>query len=246
MNLTRAIVSFDCESTGTDVDKDRIVQIAAIKTFPDGTKEEKNVFINPEVDIPQGASDVHGITNEMVKDAPTFKQLAVAMHKWFEGSDICGFNSDSFDVLLLVAEMERAGVQFLTWKPNFVDVRKIFQKLYPNTLSDVYKRFLGKDLENAHDALSDILCTNELLEYFVTQHPDLSLDCPQTIDEFCQGDKKRFDLAGKMYTDEEGTVRWNFSKNKDLPVLQDKGFADWFLKQDFPKESKDKLKAIQK
>jgi len=127
MKINKPLITFDLESTGVNTDTDRIVQIAAKKRFPDGTEEVKNILINPEIPIPIEASDVHGITDEMVKDSPTFKQLAVSMHKWFEGSDLCGFNSDSYDVLLLSAEMERAGVEFFTWQPNFLDVRKVFQ-----------------------------------------------------------------------------------------------------------------------
>lgn len=244
MILTKPLIYFDCESSGVNPDKDRIVQIAAIKIHPNGERETKNYLINPEIPIPLEASEVHGITDEMVKDAPTFKQLAVAMRNWFAGCDIGGFNSDSFDVNLLLAEMQRAGVEFSTEGVNFVDVRKMFQKLYPNTLSDIYRRFLGKELEGAHNALSDIVGTEEILSYMLTQHPELELNSPKAIDEFCQGDRRRVDMGGKMYEDEEGVIRWAFSKNINQPVKQDKGFADWFLKQDFPQESKDKLKKI--
>lgn len=242
MILTNPLVYFDTESSGTDTNKDRIVQIAAIKIHPNGKTEEKNYLINPEIPIPEEASEIHGITNEMVKDAPTFKQLAVGIRDWFAGCDIGGFNSDSFDVLLLLAEMNRAGVEFSTEGVNFVDVRKVFQKLYPNTLSDIYYRFFGKELEGAHNALMDVIATKEILEYMLAQHPELELNSPQDIDDFCQGTKRRVDMAGKMYEDEEGTIRWNFSKNKDKPVKEDKGFAQWVLNQDFPRETKDKLK----
>lgn len=178
----------------------------------------------------------------MVKESPTFKQLAVGIRDWFAGCDIGGFNSDSFDVLLLLAEMNRSGVEFSTEGVNFVDVRKVFQKLYPNTLSDIYRRFFGKELEGAHNALMDVIATKEILEYILAQHPELELNSPQDIDDFCQGTKRRVDMAGKMYKDEEGTIRWNFSKNKDKPVKEDKGFTQWVLNQDFPRETKDKLK----
>ena len=245
MKLTRAIISYDLESSGVDTSTARIVQIAAKKRFPDGTVEVKNILINPTIPIPKEASDVHGITDEMVKDAPTFKQLAQAMQKWFHGSDLLGFNSDSYDNILLIEEMNRAGVTFLDWEPNFVDVRKVFQKLYPNTLGDIYKRFFNKELDGAHDALIDITATDDILEYMLSNHSDLELDSPEKIDDFCQGDKKRFDLSGKCYVCPEGVVRWNFSKNKDLPILDDKGFLSWFMNQDFPQESKNKIKELQ-
>lgn len=241
MKLTRPIITFDLESTGVDTDKDRIVQIAAIKKFPDGTTEEKNYLINPTISIPLEASEVHGITDEMVKDKPTFNQYAQAIQDWMRGSDISGFNSDSFDVLMLLAEMSRANIdKFFDWDVNFVDVRKLFQMFYPNTLSDIYKRFFDEELENAHDALSDVVGTERILNHIINNNLDPDLTAKE-IDELLQGDKRRCDMAGKIYYDLEGTPRWNFSKNKDKPILEDMGFVNWVLNQDFPQETKNKI-----
>lgn len=244
LKLTRPLITFDLESTGTDTEKDRIVEIGAIKVFPDGNKQEKRYLINPEIPIPETSSNVHGITDDMVKDVPTFKQLASTMHKWFEGCDICGFNSDSFDVNLLLAEMDRADVKFLTWEPNFVDVRKVFQHFYPNTLSDIYKRFFGKELEDSHSAIADLNATNEILEYMLKENPQEDLDTPEKIDLFCQGEKGRVDIAGKLYKDQDGIVRYNFGKARDEKITDNIGFAEWMLKNDFSKDTKDKLKQI--
>lgn len=249
IKLIRPLITFDLESTGVDTENDRIVQIAAIKEYPNGVIEEKNVFVNPEIPIPTEASDIHGITNEMVKDAPIFKQLAVGICNWFKDCDISGFNSDSYDVNLMVAEMERAGVSnFLNWEYNLLDVMKLYRNLYPNTLSAIYERLTGEPLENAHDAMSDLIGTQKVLNIIyplLLGSTEEKVETPKDIDLFLQGDKKRVDIAGKMYEDKDGIIRWNFSKNKDQPVLSDLGFVGWFLKQNFPQQSKNTIIKLQ-
>lgn len=244
MKITRPIITFDTESTGVDTDKDRVVQIAAIKRFPDGKIEEKNYLINPTIPIPIEASEVHGIYDKDVEGKPEFKQMASAMKNWFFNCDIAGFNTDSFDCNIMLAEMDRAGLSFLDWDCNFVDVMKLYRHFYPNTQEAIYERFFGEKLENAHNALVDCAASNRILEKILKDNFETE-QTPKEIDLFLQADKFRVDMAGKMYKDTEGVVRWNFSKNKDLPVLQDSGFIQWFLKTEFPKESKDKLIALQ-
>lgn len=242
LKLKRPIIVYDLESTGVDTNKDRIVQIAAIKINPDGTREEKDVLINPEIPIPTESSDVHGITDDMVKDAPKFKQIAKSLGEFFEDSDICGFNSDSYDNNLLLAEMGRVGVDFSFDGANSIDVLKLYRELYPNTLEAIYERLTGDVLEGSHNALFDIKGTLIVLEKILPK----DLKTPKEVDEFLQKDKKRVDWGGKIYQDEEGNYRWNFSKNKDQLVKDDQGFYQWFLRTDFPKDSKNKLKEILK
>jgi len=244
MTTKRPIITFDVETTGVDTTTDRIVQIAAIKRFPDGTVEEKNYLINPERLIPEEAMNVHGITDEMVADAPTFKKLATAMGKWFHDSDVSGFNSDSFDCNIMLSEMDRCGLTFLDWECHFVDVMKLYRHFYPNTQEAIYKRFFGEELENAHDALADCRASDRILEKILKDNFEV-LPTPEEIDILLQGDKSRVDMAGHMYKDVEGIVRWNFSKNKDKPVLQDVGFCNWFLQQSFATQSKNKLRELQ-
>mgnify|MGYP001176797288 FL=1 len=239
LKIEKPIIFFDLESSGLNTESDRIVQIGAIKYNPDGTTEEKDVLVNPEIDIPLDASEVHGITNEMVADAPVFKRISVNFRKWLEGCDFAHFNGDSFDLPLLNAELVRAGLDPIDWEFNSVDVLKLYRQLYPNTLSDVYKRLTGKEPENAHNAVFDLYMTKEILDIL---SKDLEDSTPKGIDEFLQGDKKRYDIAGKMYKDTEGIVRWNFGKVKDQDVRLDPGFGKWFLGQNFPKESKDLYK----
>jgi len=244
MKLTRPIITTDTETTGVSTVDDRIIQIAAIKRFPDGRVEEKNYLINPERDIPESATAVHGITNEMVKDAPTFKQLASAMGVWFKDSDISGFNTDSFDCNILLAEMARCGLTFLDWGCFFVDTMKVYRYFYPNTQEAIYERFFGEKLENAHDALADCRASDRILEKLIKDNFEND-PTPEEIDLLLQGDKLRVDMAGHMYKDLEGVVRWNFSKNKDQAVITDSGFREWFIKQPtFPQESKNKIKEL--
>lgn len=248
MRLEKPIIYFDIESTGVETETARIVELACIKYNPDGTQEEKTIKVNPTIPIPIEASDVHGITDEMVKDLPTFKQYAQAIRNWFDGCDLAGFNSDNYDVPLLSAEFERAGLEGVNWNPNLLDVIKLYRLLYPNTLSDVYKRLTGKELEGAHGAVADITATKEIADLLIPKLKETteeSLETVGDIDSFMQGDKKRFDLAGKMYIDTDGVVKWNFSKNKDKAVLADAGFVNWFNQQGFPQESKNKIKELQ-
>jgi DNA polymerase-3 subunit epsilon len=248
MKLEKPIIYFDIESTGVETELARIVELACIKYNSDGTQEEKTIKVNPTILIPIEASEVHGITDEMVKDLPTFKQYAQAIRNWFDGCDLAGFNSDNYDVPLLSAEFERAGLEGINWNPNLLDVIKLYRLLYPNTLSEVYKRLTGKELEGAHGAVADITATKEIADLLI---PKLNTTVEEQlvtvaeIDSFMQGDKKRFDLAGKMYTDTDGIVKWNFSKNKDKSVLADAGFVNWFNQQGFPQESKNKIKELQ-
>ncbi|AHK11349.1 DNA polymerase III epsilon subunit [Flavobacterium sp. phage 1/32] len=242
MVLQKPIVFFDLETTGTDVAKDKIVQLACVKINLDGSIEEKEILLNPTIEISKEASEVHGITNEMVKDKPLFSQISKALFAYFFGCDIGGYNSDSFDVPLLIEEFSRCGIDFPTWDLNFIDVLKHERLINTNKLGDVYKRYTGKEIENAHDALSDVRATIEVLRHQIKgREEEVS---PESIDLFCQGDKKRFDIAGKAFYNLEGVVCWSFGKNINKPITNDRNYLDWVLNNDFPKETKEKLKNL--
>jgi DNA polymerase-3 subunit epsilon len=242
MKIIKPIVFFDLETSSVDTETARIVEIACIKINPDGTRETKTTRINPEIEIPLEATAVHGITNEDVKDSPTFKQVGTSLREWFEGCDLGSYNGNNYDIPLLSAELVRAGLEPIDWNPNLLDALIMYRHLFSNTLSDVYKRLTGKELENSHSALADVEATLTIAEILIK---DLEQQTVSEIDLMLQGDKLRYDLAGKMYKDSESIVRWNFSKNKDKPVLEDSGFINWFMNQSFPKESKDKIKELQ-
>jgi len=230
-------------TTGTDVEVDRAVQIAATKRHLDGTIEKKNIFINPTIPIPAGATEVHGISDEMVKDAPTFKQIAVNLQAWFRDCDIGGFNSDKFDIPLLSAEFNRLGIVFIDWDCSFLDTMKAYRQFYPNTLVAIYERLFGEDFDGAHDALNDVLATDRVLEKVIELNFQEDITVKE-LDDLLQGDRKRFDIAGKIYIDSEGVHRWSFGKYIDKPITIDMGFTQWVLSKDFPADTKSKLRVL--
>lgn len=234
LKVIRPIVFFDLETTGVDTENDRIVQISGFKINSNGERFEFNTYVNPGVPIPKEASDVHGITDDMVKNSITFEKLSKRIYEIFHGCDVGGFNSDGFDIPLLCAEMKRAGIEFMDWDYNLIDVMKLYRHLYPNSLGDIYKRLLGKDIENAHDAASDVSATVEILDFLVDKIEQKSVE---EIDLMLQGEKKRCDLAGKIYFD-GAEYRWSFGKNVGRPVNSDYGFAAWVLKNNFPEDTK--------
>lgn len=238
-NLKNPIIFFDLETTGVDTESSRIVEIACIKIMPNGDKEVKEYLINPSIPIPKEASDIHGITNDIVKDKPTFKQISASLRSWFQDCDLGGFNSNNYDIPLLSAELVRAGLEPINWNPNLLDAFSLYRYLFPNTLSDVYKRLTGKELEGAHGALADIEATIEIVEKLNSENKSVD-----EIDIMLQGDNLRVDLAGKLYKCKEGIVRYAFGKDKDKSLKNEPGFARWMLNQSFPKETKDKINEI--
>lgn len=243
MKLDKPIVFFDLETTGVNTSKDRIVQIALIKIYPNGEQEQKSTLINPTIPIPAGATEVHGITDEMVKDAPTFSQIAKSLLEQIGGCDLGGYNSDSFDVPLLIEEFSRASIEYPREGDNinFVDALRFERLLNSHKLTDTYKRYTGKDLEGAHDALNDVVATAEVVLSQIEKYgQELT---PKEIDELCQGDKKRHDYAGKLY-EVDGEVYWNFGKHQDQKVADTIQYASWVLSADFPKDTKNRITKI--
>lgn len=241
MKLNKPIVFFDLETTGVEISTARIVQIACIKLHMDGSMEEKKMLINPTIPIPKEATEVHGITDEMVKDAPLFSQISKGLFSFFKDCDIAGYNSDSFDVPLLCEEFGRLSIMFLCWEYNLVDVLKYERLLKPNKLVDVYKRYTGKELEGSHDAMNDTRATLEILFHQIEGNEEISA---QDIDALCQGNKKRYDVSGKTYINEQGVICWSFGKNIHKSVIEDKKYVDWVLNSDFPSETKFKIRQL--
>lgn len=245
MKITKPIIFFDLETTGLDLSKDKVVSIATLKIDLDGETEEKKILINPQMPIPKEASDIHGITDDMVADAPTFKQISKSLFSYFENCDVAGYNSDYYDFPLLMKEFSRCGIEFPTWEINLIDVLKFERVLNSNKLEEVYKRYTGKVLEGAHDALNDIRATFEVLMCQLQKHGKEDLT-PQEIDLLCQGERKRFDLSGKTYLNTNGEVYWAIGKNANQPVTKDTAYLNWVLNSDFPEETKAKLRTLLK
>jgi DNA polymerase-3 subunit epsilon len=242
MKIIKPIIFFDLETTGLEISSARIVQIACIKINLDGSKEEKNILIKPLIPIPIEASNVHGITDEKVENAPYFSQIAKSLAEYFYGCDVAGYNSDRYDFPLLIEEFQRCNIEFPTWELNLVDVLKYERLLNPNTLSVVYEKYTGKKLEGSHDALNDVRATLEVLLHQLELNQEVST--PEEIDLLCQSDKKRFDFSNKTYLNNDGIVCWSFGKNINNPVVEDMGYLQWVLKNDFPNELKTKIKNL--
>lgn len=213
LNLKNPIVFFDLETTGINIVKDRIVEISFVKVHPNGKEESKTRRINPEMPIPPESTAIHGITDEDVKDCPTFKEIAKSLAAQIEGCDLAGYNSNRFDIPLLAEEFLRAGVDIDLNKRKFVDVQTIFHKMEQRTLSAAYKFYCDKSLENAHTAEADTMATYEILKAQLDRYPD---DLQNDIDFLSKYSSftNNVDFAGRMIYNEEGKEVINFGKYK--------------------------------
>ncbi|MEZ4961938.1 MAG: 3'-5' exonuclease [Saprospiraceae bacterium] len=224
MHLTRPLIFFDLETTGTNTAQDRILQIGAIKMRPDGGREEKNVLINPGIPIPAAATAVHGISDEDVKDAPVFRQIAKSFAQWLSGCDLAGYNSDNFDVPILVEEFDRVGIEFPEEGTRFIDFLKIERNVNSHRLEETYKRYTGQPLDGAHDALADVRATATVFQLQLERNPNLPTSIPD-LEELCQGENGRVDFAGKLY-EKDGQVCWSFGKHKGELVSETRDYAN--------------------
>lgn len=231
-------VIFDTETTGVKTATDRIVEISLIKTDKNlNIIDELNFRLNPTIPIPVGASDVHGITDEMVYDCPTFVDVSAEIFEFIQNCDLVGFNSDRFDIPLLITEFKRAGFHLDLDGIQTMDVYKLEVKGIKNTLSDVYKRHTGRELDGAHGAKADTMATLEILK---SQLSKMNLKIEEVEDYLLDG-QPRLDLGGKLkFID--GLICWNFGKHFEKPITSDKGYVDWVLGADFPEDLKSILR----
>lgn len=246
LNLKRPLIFFDLETTGTNITHDRIVEFSYIKVFPDGTKEEKTRRLNPEMPIPAASTAVHHITDADVANEPTFRQVSKALLRIFEGCDIAGYNSNKFDVPLLIEEFNRAGLNFDISGRNFIDVQNIFHKMEQRTLVAAYKFYCGKDLEGAHAANCDTQATYEVLLGQLEKYPQLENDV-EKLAEFSRSGRN-VDLSGRVVLDENNVPVFNFGKHKGKPVKEvfrhEPSFYNWMMQGDFSKNTKDVVTAL--
>ncbi len=247
LNLKNPIVFFDLETTGTNINSDRIVEICYLKIYPNGNEEAKTLRINPEMHIPETSTAIHGITDEDVKDCPTFKQVAQNIAKDIEGCDIAGFNSNRFDVPVLAEEFLRADVNMDFSKRKFIDVQVIYHKLEQRTLSAAYKFYCGKNLEDAHSAEGDTRATYEVLKAQLDKYPDVlenNIDFLSNYSSFTHN----VDFAGRIIYNDKNVETFNFGKYKGMPVRdilkRDPGYYSWILQGDFTLNTKQMLTKI--
>lgn len=245
LQLKRPLVFIDLETTGMNLSTDRIVEIAIIKVFPDGTKTIKQKLLNPQMPIPKNSSDIHGITDDKVKDAPTFKQVANELKQFIDDADFSGYNSNRFDIPLLMEEFLRAGLEIDMTNRRLVDVQHIFHMMEKRTLAAAYKFYCEKDLHDAHSAEADASATFEILEAQLTRYEKLG----NTLDTILQftGEEKFVDFGRRFVMNNDVEV-FNFGKHKGRPVADilkaEPQYYDWMMKGDFSLHTKQKLTEI--
>ena len=247
LNLKNPLVFFDLETTGTNINSDRIVEICYLKVYPNGNEESKTLRINPEMHIPEDSSAIHGIYDKDVKDCPTFKDVAKKIATDIEGCDLAGFNSNRFDIPVLAEEFLRAGIDIDLMKRKFVDVQVIYHKLEQRTLSAAYKFYCNKNLEDAHTAEADTRATYEVLKAQLDRYPDtLENDIAFLSNYSCFN--KNVDFAGRIVYNDQGVEVFNFGKYKGMPVteilLKDPGYYSWIMQGDFTLNTKNVLTKI--
>ena len=246
LKLTKPIVFFDLETTGVNIAKDRIVEMAILKVFPNGNKESKTWLVNPEIEIPEQSTAVHGITNEKVATEPTFKELATKVNDMIAGCDLAGFNSNRFDIPLLAEELMRVGIDFDMKDRKAIDVQVIFHKKEQRTLGAGYQFYCDKELEGAHGAEVDTNATYEILLAQVEKYGDIG----NTVDALSEYSThgERADFAGFILMNDEKQEVFSFGKYKGRTVeevfKENPGYNNWIQNADFPLYTKKVLKGI--
>jgi DNA polymerase-3 subunit epsilon len=247
LNLKNPLVFFDLETTGTNINSDRIVEICYLKVYPNGNEESKTLRINPEMHIPEASSAIHGIYDADVADCPTFKDVAKNIANDIEGCDLAGFNSNRFDIPLLAEEFLRVGVDIDMMKRKFIDVQVIFHKLEQRTLSAAYKFYCDKNLEDAHTAEADTRATYEVLKAQLDRYPDVLENDMKFLADYSSYNKN-VDFAGRIVYNEQGVEVFNFGKYKGMSVAEilkkDIGYFGWLMQGDFTLNTKNVLTKI--
>jgi DNA polymerase III subunit epsilon len=259
LSLTKPIAFFDLETTGIKVATDRIIEISIVRQQVDGALKIKTLRINPEMHIPQEVTDIHGITDEDVKDCPTFKQVAHELARFLDNCDLAGYNSNHFDIPLLVEEFLRAEIDFDLKGRRCVDVQNIFHKMEPRNLSAAYKFYCSKDLVNAHSAEADTLATFEILKAQLDRYADVvfkdkngNLTQPVVNDIKALSDftysTKAVDLIGHIVYNDKNVEVFNFGKHKGKAVAQvfidEPSYYSWMMKSEFPLSTKKVLTVL--
>ncbi|MDX2361457.1 MAG: 3'-5' exonuclease [Crocinitomicaceae bacterium] len=246
ISLNKALAIFDLEATGLSVTKDRIVEIAVLKVEPDGSQSEYLKRLNPERPIPQEVSEIHGIYDEDIKDAPTFKDILPELEAFLGDADFAGYNSNKFDLPMLSEEFLRAGSTFDLSSKMHIDVQNIFHKMEQRTLIAAYRFYCDKNLENAHTAMADATATWEVLDAQINHYEDLNSDVESLALFSKYGDSTRLDFAGRLAINKKGDAVYNFGKHKGKTIRDiaqiEPGYYGWMLDADFPLYTKQCLK----
>ena len=274
LNLSKPLVVFDLETTGLDLVNDRIIQISYIKVLPDGKEERENLFVNPQKAIPEEVTGLTGISNDDVKDCPTFKELSASLSEKFKNCDFAGFNSNHFDIPMLAEEFLRAGIDFDFSRCRLIDAQTIFHKMERRNLAAAYKFYYGRKMEDdfeAHRADQDTEATYRVLMGELDRYnPETQVEADKhlpndmnVLAEFSKVNdnvdfagrivwKEVKDINGKVVTDKDGKAvkqeTFNFGKYKGRSVSEvlkcDPGYFSWMLNGDFTYNTKQVLTRI--
>ena len=245
LELTKPLAFIDLETTGVNLSCDRIIEIAIVKILPDGTRQMKSKILNPQIPISKGSSDIHGFTDDMVQGLPIFKEVANELKQFIDTADLSGYNSNRFDIPLLMEEFLRAGIEIDMTNRRMVDVQHIFHMMERRTLSAAYQFYCNKQLTDAHSAEADANATWEILEAQTVRYQNLG----NTLDSILAftGEEKFVDFARRMIMDNDIEV-FNFGKHKGRPVADvlkaEPQYYDWMMKGEFPLHTKKKLTEI--
>jgi DNA polymerase-3 subunit epsilon len=237
LELKRPLAFFDLETTGLNVAEDRICSIAIHKLGIDGEVEKKYTLINPTIPIPKEASEVHKITDDMVKDKPTFRQLSKGIHAFLQDCDLGGYNMINYDLPLLSEEFARCQLMFPSPTVKTVDAGRIFHIKEPRTLESAYLKFCNKTMDDFHNAEADTQATYEVFMAQLEKYDDIG-ETTEEIHKFCKDGDNRADLSNKIVINEKGEYVFNFGKCKGQRVQDDVGFANWMLDKDFTYNTK--------
>lgn len=262
-NLTKPICFFDVESTGLNVIRDRIIQIAIIKYFPEGKEpEELTLLINPGIPISEEAMNVHGITPKDLANKPTFQQIAQKLYDFIGNADLAGYNSNRFDVPILMEEFARVGMEFDTSKRRTIDIQRIFYKMEPRSLRAALRFYCKKDLVDAHDAMADVRATIDVFKGQLEMYDGVDMidgdgnivEAPvkndmQVIHEFTT-DLRTIDATQRLKYNAEGVVVFNFGKYMNQPaldvLLKDQPYYHWILNKEFSSQVKQIIRNLVK
>jgi len=258
LNLKVPLCFFDLETTGVNISQDRILEIAVIKVMPNGDTLRKSNILNPTIPISKESTAIHGLSDDDVRDKPSFKEVAKDYAKFMEGADLSGFNILKFDVPMLVEEFLRAGVDFDYSRKRIIDAQKIYHMMEKRNLTTAYRFYCNKELENSHSAEADTQATMEVLFAQVEKYENqivkdglgnkIGVIKNDMEDLHKLTSSELIDLAGRMVRNGKGEALFNFGKHRNKPVLtvlkDEPSYYDWMMNGDFPLDTKRKLTEI--
>lgn len=238
INLTRPLVFFDTETTGTDIANDRIVEISLVKLYPDNREEVNTFRINPGIPIPTEVTAIHGISDADVADKPSFVELAPTLLQILSNSDLCGYNLLKFDFPLLRMEFARNNIEFNTLDIKLIDPMRIFMKNEPRDLTAALQFYCGENLENAHSAEADTIATKKILLAQIQKYDDVPDSVAELSAYSIEGQRRFADITGKLIYNENNEIVFSFGKHKGERVIDNAEYAGWVLSADFPEDTK--------